>query len=140
MKTLLCVLIYASVSTFRRAGHAFTDKGSAFPTEHFTDEQAKAISAEPRLSVKEVSIDAIPDGVDRSYLDKWLAAQPEETEKAPAAQKTESSTGKTESDKETRTATAVAPKKPAAKKPAAKAKAAPADNTAGETAATKQGE
>ncbi|WP_416305210.1 HI1506-related protein [Neptunicella sp. SCSIO 80796] len=107
-KVAIAIIIASSVATFRRAGHGFTDNGTAFPSDYFTDDQLKAIHAEKRLSVKEVSIDAIPDGVDRSPLDLALqlardAQSQEEGKKAPAAK-----------------APPAPDKKPATKKPAAK--------------------
>lgn len=88
LTTALVLLVTASVASFRRAGLGFTNKGTALPIDSITDEQRAAIEAEPKLSVKEVSADAIPEGVDRTPLDTFLAAQsePEEKEKtSPAA-------------------------------------------------------
>ena len=89
-KSILAVVVFASVATFRRAGHGFTDKGTAFVANHFSEQQRAAIEAEPRLSVKEMPEDAIPDGVDRTPFDRAPTAQAaQETEpKKAAAQKT----------------------------------------------------
>ncbi|WP_299072879.1 HI1506-related protein [uncultured Paraglaciecola sp.] len=89
-KATIALLIYASVATFRRAGHGFTDQGSAFNADHFSEKQLAAIHAEPRLSVKEVPIDAIPEGVDTSDLSVESVATAKadakaKPEKAPAA-------------------------------------------------------
>ena len=85
-KSILAVVVFASAATFRRAGHGFT----AFVANHFSEQQRAAIEAEPRLSVKEMPEDAIPDGVDRTPFDRAPAAQAaQETEpKKAAAQKT----------------------------------------------------
>ena len=74
-KSILAIVVFASAATFRRAGHGFTDKGTAFVADHFSEQQRAAIEAEPRLSVKEMPEDAIPDGVDRAPLEIALAAQ-----------------------------------------------------------------
>lgn len=86
-KSILAIVVFASAATFRRAGHGFTDKGTAFVADHFSEQQRAAIEAEPRLSVKEMPEDAIPDGVDRAPLEIALAAQTTqktEPKKAPA--------------------------------------------------------
>jgi hypothetical protein len=70
---IMALVVFASCATFRRAGHGFTDKGTAFATDHFSDEQRKAIDAEPRLSIKELPADALPESVDRAPLDAALA-------------------------------------------------------------------
>jgi hypothetical protein len=72
-QVILALVVFASCATFRRAGHGFTDKGTAFAVDHFSDEQRKAIDAEPRLSVKELPADALPESVDRGPLDAALA-------------------------------------------------------------------
>jgi hypothetical protein len=72
-KAFLVLVIYASAGTFRRAGHGFTSTGTAYPADYFSKDQLTAIHAEPRLSVKEVQSDAIPQGVDRSHVDALLA-------------------------------------------------------------------
>lgn len=74
-KVLLALVVFASCATFRRAGHGFTDKGTAFAVDHFSDEQRKAIDAEPRLSIKELPADALPESVDRAPLDATILAQ-----------------------------------------------------------------
>jgi hypothetical protein len=97
-KTKLAILIYASVATFRRAGRGFTDQGTAFPEGVLTKDELAAINAEPRLSVKEVAVDDIPQGVDRTLLDTSDADEEAEAEAEKAA-------------KATATADAKAPKK-----------------------------
>lgn len=85
--TLLAVLlITASVPSFRRAGHGFTNAGSAYPADFFSEEQRAAIDAEPRLSVKEVSADAIPDGVDTTALANAHEAEKTQPQKTSAQQ------------------------------------------------------
>lgn len=73
-KSIMAVVIFASCATFRRAGHGFTDQGTAFAEDHFSPEQINAINAEPRLSVKQMPADAIPESVDRAPLDAALFA------------------------------------------------------------------
>lgn len=115
---VLAILIYASVATFRRAGHGFTDQGSAFNEDHFSDEQLATIQAEPRLSVKKVPIAAIPAGVDVSALDMESVATAkadaeEEAEKEAATQAELAKAEKAKADE------LAAAKKPAAKSTAA---------------------
>jgi len=114
LKTRLVVLIFASVATFRRAGHGFTDAGSAFHSDHFTDEQRAAINAEPRLSVKEVPFDAIPTGVDTSALDLEQMAIAKADAEAQAQEEAAKETSLAASEKTS--LDAEAPKKAAAPK------------------------
>ncbi len=105
-QALLAVLVItASVPSFRRAGHGFTDRGTAYPKEHFTDDQLKAIYAEKKLSVREMSSDAIPEGVERTLVDAALAnaTTEENASSKAAAAKTASTTAKagTKASKET---------------------------------------
>lgn len=72
-KSILALVVFASCATFRRAGHGFTDQGTAFAIDHFSADQLKAINAEPRLSVKEMPADDVPESVDRAPLDAALA-------------------------------------------------------------------
>ncbi|OFC71812.1 HI1506-related protein [Alteromonas confluentis] len=92
LTTAVVLLVTASLASFRRAGLGFTNKGTALHIDSLTDEQRAAIDAEPKLSVKEVSADAIPEGVDRTPFDTFLAAQSqtEEKEKTPPVTKTKS--------------------------------------------------
>lgn len=138
MKTVLALIVYASVSTFRRAGLGFTDKGSAFPADFFNDEQLNAIQKEPKLSIKEVPVEDIPDGVDTTVLDSTPLVEKTTSGTAPekktSAAKTESSEGKGENE--------LTPAQKAAKTKAAnKAKKdAGKDSESGEQAAPKTGD
>ena len=109
--TILALVITASVPSFRRAGFGFTDTGTAFAKDEFSEEQLKAIHAEKKLSVREMPADAIPEGVDTSPLERWLAHpanKAAQEEKAAPAKKTEPTTAKagTKASKETGAANA----------------------------------
>lgn len=96
---LMALVITASVPSFRRAGYGFTDKGTAFPADHFDKKQLAAIRKEKRLSVQEMPADAVPEGVDRAPLDLALAAQPETAKETKApVKKTQSAKDKAQDD------------------------------------------
>lgn len=61
MSILLIFSVGASV--FYRAGMKFSENGVAITRDALTDEQLSAIEAEKRLSVKQIGVDAIPEGV-----------------------------------------------------------------------------
>jgi hypothetical protein len=67
------LLVTALADSFRRAGFGFTDKGTALLPEQLTDDQYQQIIGEKRLSVREVTPDQIPDGVDTSAIQSLLA-------------------------------------------------------------------
>lgn len=67
------LLVTALAGSFRRAGIGFTDKGTALLPEQLTDDQYQQIIGEKRLSVREVTPDQIPDGVDTSAIQSLLA-------------------------------------------------------------------
>lgn len=87
-KLMIVLVIASSVATFRRAGEGFTSVGKAFTEDYFSDEQLTALRKEKKLSIREVPIDAIPEGVDTTVVDSALekAAKAAEAEaaKAPA--------------------------------------------------------
>ena len=107
---ITAIVITASVPSFRRAGFGFTDTGTAFAKDELSEDQLNAIHAEKKLSVREMPADAIPEGVDTSPLERWLAhpATKAAQEKATPAKKTESTTAKagTKASKETGAANA----------------------------------
>lgn len=71
---LKVLLVTAVTESFRRAGFGFTNKGTALLREQLTDGQYKQIVNEPRLSLREVTADQIPEGAHIAYSDA-LAAQ-----------------------------------------------------------------
>lgn len=73
LTTTVAIVIAASVPSFRRAGLGFTDKGTAFAKEQLRDEQLAAIQAEPRLSVREMPADKLPEGVDITPFETFVA-------------------------------------------------------------------
>lgn len=83
MKNLLTptivLIIASSVASFRRAGEGFTSAGTAFLEDHFSDEQLEKLEAEPKLSIKKVPADTIPESVN-SDLVKAALAEAAETE------------------------------------------------------------
>lgn len=88
LTTAVAIVIAASVPSFRRAGLGFTDKGTAFAKEQLSDEQLAAIQAEPRLSVREMPADKVPEGVDSTPLQAFMAnAYSEEKAKEPTPAK-----------------------------------------------------
>ena len=108
--TIIALVITASVPSFRRAGLGFTDTGTAFAKDELSEDQLNAIHAEKKLSVREMPADAIPEGVDTTPLERYLAhpATKAAQEKATPAKKTESTTAKagTKASKETGAANA----------------------------------
>ncbi len=73
-QVLKVVLVTAVAESFRRAGFGFTNKGTALLREQLTDGQYKQIVDEPRLSLREVTADQIPEGAHIAYSNA-LAAQ-----------------------------------------------------------------
>jgi hypothetical protein len=115
-KNLIALVVFSSCATFRRAGHGFTDQGTAFAIDHFSEGQRKAIDAEPRLSVKELPADTLPESIDRSPLDAALAKA-----EAPNAKTVEGDNANTSQTS----------KKPVASKAPVNAKKEPAPSTKG---------
>lgn len=105
------IVITASVPSFRRAGLGFTDTGTAFAKDDISEDQLSAIHAEKKLSVREMPADAIPEGVDTSPLERYLAhpatkaAQEEKATPAPKTQSTSAKAG-TKASKDTGAANA----------------------------------
>ncbi|MGQ8367134.1 hypothetical protein [Glaciecola sp. 1036] len=91
MKAITTVLLVtAMVATFRRAGIGFSDTGTVIPKECLDEEQLDAIHKEKRLSVREISVDDIPEGADKTIFDQFVRQSPQgkeedEDQKAPNA-------------------------------------------------------
>jgi hypothetical protein len=73
MSHVKILLVTALTTSFRRAGLGFTDQGTALLREQLTDEQFAQIIGEKRLSVREVTADQIPEGVDTKAVESLLA-------------------------------------------------------------------
>jgi hypothetical protein len=117
-KNLIALVVFSSCATFRRAGHGFTDQGTAFAIDHFSEGQRKAIDAEPRLSVKELPADTLPESIDRSPLDAALAKAEAAAPNAKTVEGDNANTSQTS-------------KKPVASKAPVNAKKEPAPSTKG---------
>ncbi|GAB5378969.1 MAG: hypothetical protein Alis3KO_00960 [Aliiglaciecola sp.] len=111
INSVLVTLIFASVSTFRRAGFGFTDKGTAFPEGYFNEQQQAAIDAEPRLSVKQVPIDAIPAGVDTTIVDRAPLSAITTEDEAPPEEKAPDEKAKPSADTTAHQSTVIDPPK-----------------------------
>lgn len=95
---LKCLVVTSMAVSFRRADHGFTDKGTAFALDHFDKEQLDALHKEPRLSLREVPVDSLPDTVDRApldaaRLDALKKGKAEGEEKTPVKKATGTKTG-----------------------------------------------
>ncbi|WP_102798727.1 HI1506-related protein [Bowmanella denitrificans] len=87
---LIKVLVVTALgASFRRCGHGFTDQGSAFPLDYFSESDLKRLHKEPRLSVREVALEELADTVNTDAVDQaaYTAAQAE-AEKTAANKKT----------------------------------------------------
>lgn len=78
MSTAKLIVVTATVPRFRRAGHSFNDNGAAYPLDYFDADALKQLRTEKKLSVQEMQISEVPEGVDVSHIE---AQAP--TDKAP---------------------------------------------------------
>ncbi|MEM7269521.1 MAG: HI1506-related protein [Pseudomonadota bacterium] len=53
--------VTSTIDGFRRAGEAHSSAGKVWPAEAFTDDEWRAIDADPRLIIEEVSDDLLGD-------------------------------------------------------------------------------